>query len=121
MDRRHSIRYLLQFDVRFSWTIASRRAQAQGLTKDLSVHGVYVSCAQEDCPPPDSVVELTVSLPRLSADPNRMLLKMKGRVIRTSSAEDAGVAAQDGNGAQQEIGFAMAATAEIATTICVPA
>ncbi len=67
-----------------SWGPTKYRRVLQGMTRDISIHGIFV--ASPDCPPLSSVVRCQVHLPPLSgaAKPVRpVILRTVGRVVRT--------------------------------------
>jgi hypothetical protein len=81
VDLRSAIRYRLTAPVMFSWKgPGARRLRAKGLTRDISVAGVFVLASS--CPPPDIMVMMEILFPSFWIGHHPLKLVTEGRVIR---------------------------------------
>jgi hypothetical protein len=79
-ERRKGIRYRMNASVMFRWSgPEDEHYQGEGVTRDMSVAGVFVTTAT--CPPPNSVIQIEVFLP-LSDSGSMALMKADLMVLR---------------------------------------
>ena len=79
-ERRRTIRYRMRTPVIFRWKGPDNvRLQGEGVTRDMSVAGVFVLTAM--CPPANAVVQMEVLLP-LSDGASKMRMKSDMTVLR---------------------------------------
>jgi hypothetical protein len=80
VERRKGVRYRMNASVMFRWRGSDNGDyQGEGVTRDMSVAGVFVLTST--CPPPNSVVQMEVFLP-LSEGGSRALMKADMTVLR---------------------------------------
>jgi len=79
-ERRKGIRYRMNASVMFRWTgPEDEHYQGEGVTRDMSVAGAFVTTAT--CPPPNALVQMEVFLP-LSDDGSKALMNAGMMVLR---------------------------------------
>jgi hypothetical protein len=72
VERRKVIRYRMSTPVIFRWSGPdNERFQGEGVTRDMSVAGVFVLTVT--CPPPNAVIQMEVLLPFLDGASNARL------------------------------------------------
>jgi len=94
MELRKATRYRLSAPALYWWQRADGTLQeAQGVSRDISDHGVFVLA--KDLPPPGVHVELEVHLPAVTGTSRSAQLYGEGTVVRTSGrgARESGFAA----------------------------
>ena len=80
VERRKVVRYRMRTAVIFRWNGPdNERFQGEGVTRDMSVAGVFVLTAT--CPPPNAVVQMEVLLPLLDGVSNARM-KSEMRILR---------------------------------------
>src|SRR5579871_241894 len=80
VERRKAIRYRMRTPVIFRWSGPDHeRFQGEGVTRDMSVAGVFV--LTDTCPPPDAAIQMEVLLPFLDG-PSNARLKSQMTVLR---------------------------------------
>lgn len=80
MERRKGIRYRMKASVVFNWKRSrGERFQGAGMTRDVSVYGVFV--LSPTCPPVDSIIQMDVVLPPQFSE-NKTRIKSEMRVLR---------------------------------------
>src|ERR1700693_322401 len=80
VERRTAIRYRMSASVIFRWNRPhSQRFQAEGVTRDMSVEGVFVLTGAP--PPVNAVIHMEVILP-LSDGASKAQMKSEMRVLR---------------------------------------
>ena len=78
VERRHASRYRLQLPVLFSWADDQHTRIQAGFTRDISVQGLFVTCAV--VPPLRTAVNLELLLPTVRPD---NAIRAEGHVVRT--------------------------------------
>ncbi len=79
-ERRRAIRYRMSTSVVFRWEGPDNELfQGEGVTRDMSVAGVFVLTAT--CPPPNAVVQMEVLLP-VSDGASKVRMKSDMTVMR---------------------------------------
>jgi c-di-GMP-binding flagellar brake protein YcgR len=94
VQRRRAVRFVLPAKVIYRWKDASgQRRESIGLTRDISLLGAFIFAPSPL--PVNTPVNLEIELPPLQPSVSqRLTLKGKGRVIRsTSTDQDSGFAA----------------------------
>jgi hypothetical protein len=80
VERRRTIRYRMRTPVVFRWKGPdNEHFQGEGVTRDMSVAGVFVLTAA--CPPPNAVVQMEVLLP-VSDGASKVRMKSDMTVLR---------------------------------------
>jgi len=80
VERRKGIRYRMSASVMFRWSgPEDGQYQGEGITRDISVAGVFVMTAT--CPPPNAVLQMEVLLP-LSDGTSKALMKADMMILR---------------------------------------
>lgn len=87
-ERRSAQRYRLSLPIVVDLLTPLRIEWQKGMTKDISVQGVYFLTDQE--PAPDSVIELKISVPSKSAAVETVL-QARGKVVRVERVQEQGV------------------------------
>ena len=85
-DRRSAPRYLLSLPV--TARVAQRTEPVAGVSRDISVRGVYFTIDLELTP--GSVLELSLTLPAEITEGTDVFVRTEGRVVRVEREADAG-------------------------------
>jgi hypothetical protein len=81
MELRKELRYRLEAPAFFSWDSSDRkRLQGEGVTRDISVFGVFI--LTPTCPPVDAPVQVEVILPSLNGPKPVIRVCGVARVLR---------------------------------------
>jgi hypothetical protein len=81
MEARASVRYRFGTPAVFSWeSQAGGRFKGEGLTRDISVRGVYI--LTPTCPPPKVVIQVEIFLTSPGATGHSVRIVTEGRVLR---------------------------------------
>jgi hypothetical protein len=93
LERRKVSRYGLRLPVLFSREDTQSKRDG-GVTRDISVSGVYVLCEKSRCPAPGNTVTTQLILPSIEdLETQGMKLKSKGQVVRVGNfPEESGFA-----------------------------
>lgn len=94
MEQRNKVRYRLSADAVFAWEGAQHtRLQGKGVTRDISLAGVFIFTAT--CPPVGAEVELDIFLSgRPAMEAKKVCIRTEAKVIRVEhSAGPGGFAA----------------------------
>lgn len=87
MDQRKSIRYPVNCPAMCRWAVSDARRQTSfGLTRDISVRGVFV--LNNSSPPIGTPIELNIAIPNLSGSSRGLHLVATGSVIRIDELGD---------------------------------
>jgi len=80
-ERRNQIRFNLRAPVNFSWTDSAGAVHyGEGVTRDISSHGVYVRA--EWRPPEEAHIHVDISLPSLLETNKTLVMTGKAKVVR---------------------------------------
>ena len=95
-EMRVFLRYPVRAPVFFTWSdVKSQVRRGEGVTRDISLRGVYIW--SEQGPPPGVVVQMEVLLPRLEEKAPGLRIEGRCHVTRAESRSD--------NGLQTGFGF----------------
>ena len=89
MELRSAVRYPIRASVVFTWRGPRGPLQAAGVTRDISIRGIYIRTPTS---PPDAVaLQMEIFLPSLESEGKLLRVLGKGQVVRVdqSSADDA--------------------------------
>ncbi len=100
-DRRRKFeRFYVEMAAEFSWSANGKEQRADGRTRDLSTHGIFIFC--ERCPREGTMVAVELTLPCQSGPARRM--RLRGRVLRTELVSE-----------QHKVGFAASCVKQLTT------
>ena len=88
MELRGAVRYPIKASVVFTWRGARGLLQGEGVTRDISIGGVF---NRTPTSPPNAVaVQMEIFLPSLEPEGKRLKVLSKGQVVRIEqpSADD---------------------------------
>lgn len=89
VDRRYHSRYELIVPVTFQWKgDRGVRHRAEGYTRDVSKHGVFV--LTNSCPPAESVLRIEVHLPPLKRSGSPVQMRGRAQVVRIEAGNGIG-------------------------------
>jgi hypothetical protein len=89
VELRSAVRYPIRASVVFTWRGPRGPLQGEGVTRDISIGGIYIRTPTS---PPDAVaLQMEIFLPLLVSEGKRLRVLGKGQVVRVeqSSADDA--------------------------------
>lgn len=80
VERRLALRYAVSADVLFSWEERGAYTKGEGVTRDMSTHGLFVYSSI--LPPESAPVRIEVVFPPLLERGMPVRIKVRGRVTR---------------------------------------
>ena len=80
VERRLALRYAVSANVLFSWEERGAYARGEGVTRDMSTHGLFVY--SNILPPESTAVRIEVVFPPLLERGMPVRIKVRGRVTR---------------------------------------
>jgi PilZ domain len=80
LDARQNPRFNIAAPILFSWHEGGSVHDESGVTQNLSIKGMFVSSSE--CPPPDSIVDFELQLPRFGPQKTALTIKAQARVTR---------------------------------------
>jgi hypothetical protein len=83
MQSRKSVRYQIGVPAFFSWKAKGRRRVGEGVTRDISAEGMFVSTSSS--PPAEVQIRIEIVLPPLHTGAPPLRIRGVGKVIRTET------------------------------------